>query len=735
MVKRLPAVRVDAAVTLLSKNARTLTLQRGEPSTEPDLPPPPPPPPYVEPHKPTPEEIAQRIWQHRHNLNLGATIFDHKISVVNWTDQESLVYYEAACGFDIGLLAGVGDFVHKGEEYSLFLMHSDFDTTLARRFASQWNLTIPDVSGSGNAVEGYYDHVATSPGGAIALVSGTCYNSAIAKWRGWFPPVVDTTPPYVPGEGTSNVQISYDGNIIQAIEDGGSMVVTKSGETVISDGGAEFALPADANSAQYHCICRVAKGTSGESRLVVAATKIIPNGDDCENGNSRLWIKNGSEVHAAEHTPTIGRIKAIAKNGVILGKGAIWRNGNSVALDTLVEDQKVSESSSLSRFTNLEGLAMNGGGAIVATADDALNPGIGKKTLLMLLPVEVEQQGYKSAEGIRFCRWLDAFQLDDFDSEFADKDRDRFRIRIPTIVSNLTKINIESTGLHGAVINGAIVGKTTDGNYEVDMKQENGAMVSTWILLVSDGDDDVNYNGKGTDDGDNDQTLLADFESKIIVSFPEFDNVEVEFSAQKAVGNITLDSVYLSPAGDVPQDMLDLITRQVTKMKEIYRQIGIRVAWASIEGDTIPQTMLDAVPNPDPTKPDLQAANLLIGSEIDAVRTQIRKWQVPDKHIRIGYVKATMQDTSNVLPIDVLGFTILGTDGIVVSLGSALARETLGVTAHEVGHAFGLDHVTPDHLLMKGPMYWHNGKRDSKRFEEGNFNTIRNKEAFYVPLQ
>ena len=146
VVKRLPAVRVDAAVTLLSKNARTLTLQRGEPSTEPDLPPPPPPPPYVEPHELTPEEIAQRIWEQRHDLNLGATIYDHEISVVNWTDQISHVYYEAVCGFDIGLLAGVGNFVHKGEEYSLFLIHGDLDTTRLRRIASQWRFKIPDVA-------------------------------------------------------------------------------------------------------------------------------------------------------------------------------------------------------------------------------------------------------------------------------------------------------------------------------------------------------------------------------------------------------------------------------------------------------------------------------------------------------------------------------------------------------------------------------------------------------------
>jgi len=146
VVKKVPAMRVDSSITIPTKNSRTLTLLRGEASTLPDLPLPPPPPPYVEPHEPTPEEIAQRIWQHRHTLNLGATIYDHKISVVNWTDQESLVHYEAVCGFDIGLLGGVGNFVHKGEEYSLFQMHSDFDTTLLRTIASEWFLEIPNVA-------------------------------------------------------------------------------------------------------------------------------------------------------------------------------------------------------------------------------------------------------------------------------------------------------------------------------------------------------------------------------------------------------------------------------------------------------------------------------------------------------------------------------------------------------------------------------------------------------------
>ena len=204
VVKRLPAVRVDAAVTHLSKNARTVTLQRGEASTEPDLPPPPPPPPYVEPHEPTPEEIAERIWQQRHNLNLGATIYDHKISVVNWTDQISLVHYEAVCGFDIGLLAGVGGFIHNGEDYSLFLMHSDFDTTLVRRFASEWFLEIPDVApGQILITRGdVKDTAATAPMTVLKEIiaeetprllpyqaARITYQAAYAKWHAAHPPI------------------------------------------------------------------------------------------------------------------------------------------------------------------------------------------------------------------------------------------------------------------------------------------------------------------------------------------------------------------------------------------------------------------------------------------------------------------------------------------------------------------------------------------------------------------
>ena len=37
--------------------------------------------------------------------------------------------YQATCGFDIGLLAGIGGFIHEEEDYSLVFTHSHSDGT------------------------------------------------------------------------------------------------------------------------------------------------------------------------------------------------------------------------------------------------------------------------------------------------------------------------------------------------------------------------------------------------------------------------------------------------------------------------------------------------------------------------------------------------------------------------------------------------------------------------------
>ena len=84
------------------------------------------------------------------------------------------------------------------------------------------------------------------------------------------------------------------------------------------------------------------------------------------------------------------------------------------------------------------------------------------------------------------------------------------------------------------------------------------------------------------------------------------------------------------------------------------------------------------------------------------------------------------------------GFTILGTDGIIVSLAPFPdgARRRLGVTAHEVGHALGLPHtdIATRRWLMKDEgLIWNDDTLDSKRFQSGDFEIIRNRQSFYVP--
>jgi hypothetical protein len=204
VVKEIPAMRIDSSVTVPTKSAKTLTILRGEASTQPDLPPPPPAPPHVELRDPTPEEIAQRIWHHRHNFNFGATVYDHKVSVINWTDQESLVRYEAVCGFDIGLLAGIGSFIHHGEDYSFFLLHSHIDTTWEQRLTRSWKLPIPMVEpGQIRITKGdVEDTTATAPMTIIKEIIAAemprllayqaqrkTYSAASAAWHAANPPI------------------------------------------------------------------------------------------------------------------------------------------------------------------------------------------------------------------------------------------------------------------------------------------------------------------------------------------------------------------------------------------------------------------------------------------------------------------------------------------------------------------------------------------------------------------
>jgi hypothetical protein len=354
-----------------------------------------------------------------------------------------------------------------------------------------------------------------------------------------------------------------------------------------------------------------------------------------------------------------------------------------------------------------------------------------------LLPVDIQQENYDPSKGVRFCRWLDAFNPN-FNPQFANTDRDRFRIRIPKTVENVTKMKIQSFGLRGAMIDGAFVQKTTDGDYEVDMIEENGAMFSKPILLVSDGDDDQKYNGEGTDDGKNDQTLMADFGSKINVSFPELGDAQVDFQAQNAVGRVTLRAYYYSPAGDLPVVMKSRIDLQIRKMREIYRQIGIQVAVANITGEVFEQIYFDPRSAPPPTggHPE-QDANVLDVFEGHELRTRMGNLEYIPHRIRIAYVNTKLYSSDGIVggPTNpgARGWTMLGEDRILVSLATDNFG-VLGVTAHEVGHALQLQHVPSNkNLMYEGAFNWRNDDLDSKRFDESDSNYIKGG-IYYVSI-
>lgn len=371
--------------------------------------------------------------------------------------------------------------------------------------------------------------------------------------------------------------------------------------------------------------------------------------------------------------------------------------------------------------------------------------------ILSLLPVEVRQHPISATSGtgdppassgpIRFCRWIDAYPLGIREVGFENKDRDRFQIRIPAVVPNLTKMRIKATELNGAVINGVVTSKTTDGDYEVDMKQENGAMVSESILLVSDGDDDVTFNGKGTDNGKNDQTLLADFGSKVIVTFPELGSGETTFQVQQPIATVTLDMVYCYPKATgaapitaIPAEMLRLMNLQARKMQEIYRQIGIKVDGVAINR-LLPFSAdwITANGSSDP-------ANYLTGDETDGLMVLVKQASAASNKIRVGFVEAGLTESSDDTVISGKADGV-GKDPCLVSIAGPNDDDRYNILAHEAGHSLGNRHFTLyapniNHWLMRAGAgsQWRNDSTAAKRWDRDDADFMKQTATpFYVP--
>jgi hypothetical protein len=144
-------MRIESSVTT-ERAGKRLTILRGEPSTLPDIPRPLPPVP------PTPEQIAAwkvlaasqpKVVQ----LHFGATVYDHRVSVVHWRHPDRPeVGYEAVVGLDFGVFAGMGDFTHKEVKHSLMLLHSNLPLALLSHPNFRVAPALPQVPAKGYVV-------------------------------------------------------------------------------------------------------------------------------------------------------------------------------------------------------------------------------------------------------------------------------------------------------------------------------------------------------------------------------------------------------------------------------------------------------------------------------------------------------------------------------------------------------------------------------------------------------
>ncbi len=140
-------MRIEA-VTSKAFPDRRVTVVRGEASTLPDI----PDPVAAEGRSTDVDASHQTAVLANHSplvlLQLSATIYDHKTSLVNWRHPgNSEISYEAVVGMDVGIFANVGIFVHKDVRHNVLLLHTVVDTAAVKRLKPTWSgPQIPEVA-------------------------------------------------------------------------------------------------------------------------------------------------------------------------------------------------------------------------------------------------------------------------------------------------------------------------------------------------------------------------------------------------------------------------------------------------------------------------------------------------------------------------------------------------------------------------------------------------------------
>ena len=142
-IPKVPLTDAEATIVLRDDSGLTTTLQRGQASMAPDLPA--PEPVSESPSPPLEHSITQIV-----SINMGGTIYDHRVSVVHWQHPVSLQPYQAIIGFDMGLLTPIGQFIRNGVTHQSHLLFSNQDThgPVARRAAAHGRppIQVPEIA-------------------------------------------------------------------------------------------------------------------------------------------------------------------------------------------------------------------------------------------------------------------------------------------------------------------------------------------------------------------------------------------------------------------------------------------------------------------------------------------------------------------------------------------------------------------------------------------------------------
>lgn len=135
----------DAETTIVCRDddGQAVTLQRGSVSMAPDLPVP----------EPVPDTATTRLMQHARPrallINMSGTVYDHKVTTVRWQHPVTHESYEAVLGFDLGLVANLGSFVHEGVpcHSNIFCINLNTESPAAKRALSRGRpqLIVPSI--------------------------------------------------------------------------------------------------------------------------------------------------------------------------------------------------------------------------------------------------------------------------------------------------------------------------------------------------------------------------------------------------------------------------------------------------------------------------------------------------------------------------------------------------------------------------------------------------------------